>query len=108
MSRMMIELDESNFNREVLGASEPVLVEFWAGWSVPCKAMAPVLEAVAEDRAGEVKVATVNVEQHENLADRCGVRAVPTLLIFNKGSLRDQIVGKTTGQEVRERLDPFV
>jgi len=101
----VIELNEANFDREVLNATQPVLVEFWAGWSDPCRAMAPLLESVAEDKAVPVKVARVNVEDHENLTEQYGVRSVPTLLIFNQGGLQDQILGRTTEQAVRERLE---
>jgi thioredoxin 1 len=101
----VIELNEANFNREVLSATQPVLVEFWAGWSEPCKALASMLESVAEDQAVPVKVARVNVEHHEELTEQYGVRSVPTLLIFNQGGVQDQIIGHTTGQAVRERLE---
>ena len=105
MNSNVIELSEVNFAREVLNATQPVLVEFWAGWSDPCKAMAPMLESVAEDKAVPIKVARVNVEDHENLTEQHGVRSVPTLLIFNQGGLQDQIIGRTTEQAVRERLE---
>ncbi len=105
MNNNFIELNETNFEREVLNATRPVLVEFWAGWSDSCKAMAPMLESVAEDEAVPVKVSRVNVEQHEKLTEQYGVRAVPTLLIFNQGGLQDQIVGRATEQAVRERLE---
>lgn len=101
----VIELNETNFDREVLSAANLVLVQFWAGWSDPCKAMAPMLESVAEDQAVPVKVARVNVEHHEELTEQYGVRSVPTLLIFNQGGVQDQIIGHTTGQAVRERLE---
>ncbi|MCU0784201.1 MAG: thioredoxin domain-containing protein [Verrucomicrobia bacterium] len=101
----VIEVNEANFPREVLGARRPVLVQFWASWSDPCKAMTPVLESVAEHEATPVKVARVNVEHHEGLAEEYGVRAVPTLLIFNRGNLQDQIIGRATEQEVREKLE---
>jgi len=99
-----IELNELNFHREVLGALQPVLVEFWAGWSEASKAMAPLLETVAKDDAVAVKIVRVNVEHHENLTDQYSVRAVPTLLLFNQGTVQDQIVGRTTAQAVRESL----
>ena len=105
MNNHVIELTEANFEKEVLGARNPVLVQFWAGWSAPCKAMGPVLESVSEDVP--VKVARVNVEHHEGLADQYGVRAVPTLLIFNRGDLQDQIVGRASEQEVREKVQRF-
>ncbi len=105
VNNYVIELNEANFAPEVLGAASPVLVEFWAGWSDPCRAMAPMLESVAEDESISIKVGRVNVEHHEELAEQYGVRAVPTLLIFNLGSLQDQIVGRATEQEVREKLE---
>jgi thioredoxin 1 len=101
----VLELNEANFDREVLNAAQPVLVGFWASWSDPCRAMVPMLESVAEDEAVSVKVARVNVEDHENLTEQYGVRSVPTLLIFHQGGLQDLIVGRTTEQVVRERLD---
>jgi thioredoxin 1 len=107
MNHSVIELNESNFKQEVLNAHRPVLVEFWAGWSDPCKAMGPLLESIAEDDNIPVKVAKVNVEHHEQLAEEYGIRAVPTLLIFNQGGLQDLIVGRTTEREVREKLEQF-
>jgi thioredoxin 1 len=100
----LIELDDANFAREVLGARNPVVVEFWAGWSDPCHAMAQALDSVAGDDTVPVKVARVNVEQHEELAEQYGVRAVPTLLIFNEGGLRGEIVGRASEQQLREKL----
>jgi thioredoxin 1 len=105
VNKNVIELNEANFDQEVLNATQPVLVEFWAGWSDPCKAITPMLESAAEGHAVPVKVARVNVEHHEKLTKQYGVRAVPTLLIFNQGGLQDQIVGRTTEQAVRERLE---
>jgi len=105
MNKNFIELSEANFHREVLNAMQPVLVEFWAGWSDPCKAMAPMLESLSKDRAAPVKVASVNVEDHEMLTEQYGVRSVPTLLLFNQGGVQDQIVGQTTEQAVRAKLE---
>ena len=104
MNPNFIELNEANFHGEVLSALQPVLVEFWAGWSEASKAMAPLLETVANDDAISVKIVRVNVEHHENLTDQYGVRAVPTLLLFNRGTVQDQILGRTTAQAVRESL----
>jgi thioredoxin 1 len=101
----VIELNEANFEREVLNATQPVLVEFWAGWSAPCREMASVLESVAEDQAVPVKLARVNIEHFEDLTEQHGVRVVPTLLIFKQGALHDQIVGRTTKQALCEKLE---
>jgi thioredoxin 1 len=107
MNNHVIELNEANFAREVLSAKHAVLVHFWAGWSDLCKSMTPCLESVAEDYTVPVKVGRVNVEYHEDLAEEYGVRAVPTLLIFKEGGLQDQIIGRATEQEVREKLERF-
>jgi thioredoxin 1 len=104
MRNTFIELNEANFDEEVMDATHPVMVQAWASWSVPCREISPLLESVAWD-AGPVKLARLNVERNEALAMQCGVRAVPTLLFFNLGSLRDQIVGRVTEAEVREKLD---
>ena len=100
----MIELNETNFDQEVLNATQPVLVEFWAGWSAPCTAMAPMLALVAGPGPNSVKVGRVNVECHEDLTEHYGVRSVPTLLIFNQGGLKDRIVGRTTEETVRDKI----
>jgi thioredoxin 1 len=104
MNKHFIELNELNFDREVLAAMQPVLVEFWAGWSASCRDLAPMLESLAGDDAAALKVARVNIEHHEKLTERYGVRAVPTLLIFHQGGVQEQIVGLTTEQAVRESL----
>jgi thioredoxin 1 len=103
----VIELNEANFAHEVLGAQNPVLVHFWAGWSEKCKVMGPLLESVAEDETSLVTVARLNVEHHEELVEEYGVRCVPTVLIFNKGGVEDQIIGRVSEQEVRGKLERF-
>lgn len=101
----VVELNEANFAREVLGASSPVLVGFWASWSDPCRTMAAMMESVAGNQSVAVKVGRVNVEAQEELTEQCGVRVVPTLLLFNQGRLRDQIVGRVTEHDIREKLE---
>ena len=107
MNTPVIEVNQANFEQEVLGAARPVLVQFWAGWSELCKTMAPVLQSAAEDGSVPIKMARVNVEQNEALAEKYGVRAVPTVLLFNEGGLKDQIIGRATEREVRDKLRHF-
>ena len=105
MNACAIELNAANFEQEVRGAIEPVLIEFWAGWSDACKAVARVIDTVVEDPSIPFKVCAVNVEKNELLTENCGVRTVPTLLLFNKNGLQGQIVGHTTEVELRRKLE---
>ena len=87
------DLTEANFDTEVVQSEELVLVDFWAAWCGPCKAMAHVLAELAVEKAGEIKVAKVNVDENPSLAERFNIRSIPTLLIFESGEIKDQIVG---------------
>ena len=89
----IVTLTQENFAAEVLKASTPVLVDFWAEWCGPCKMIAPVLDELAEEHAGQVKIGKVNIDQQQALAAEYGVRAIPTLLLFKEGQVADQMVG---------------
>lgn len=104
MKNRVVDLNETNFDKEVLGASSPVMVQFWADWSAACKAWESLLESIAE-RETFLKVGRVNMDGNEALAKKYGVRAVPTLLLFDQGSLQDQIIGSATKEEVFQKLE---
>lgn len=86
-------VSDSNFEGEVLKSETPVLVDFWAPWCGPCKAIAPVLDELADDYAGKLKVVKMNVDENPNTPARYGVRGIPNLLIIKGGQVKDQIVG---------------
>ena len=100
-----VTLDESNFDKEVTQSDQTVLVDFWAPWCGPCKMIAPLLDEIATEKAGLVKVAKVNVDDNQSLSVKYNVRAIPALLFFKNGQLRDQVVGMTTRKELLGRLD---
>jgi len=101
---MTIELEAMNFPAEVLQSDLPVLVDFWAEGCGPCKMIAPVLEEIAAEHAGRVKIAKVNVDQHPALAGQYQVRSIPTLLYFARGQVRDQLVGAAGKKAIESRL----
>src|ERR1041385_1940707 len=100
-----ITLTDSNFEKEVIQSSQTVLVDFWAPWCGPCKMIAPLLDEIATERAGTVKVGKVNVDDNQSLSVKFNVRAIPALLFFKNGQLRDQVVGMTTRADLLGRLD---
>ena len=101
----IVTLTDANFDQEVLKSSTPVLVDFWAEWCGPCKMIAPILDELATEYDGKVKVGKVNIDQHQSIATEYGIRAIPTLLIFKNGELADQIVGLVPKEEITRKLD---
>ncbi len=100
-----IEINDANFETEVLQSSQPVLADFWAEWCGPCKMLGPVLEEIALEHNGRVKVAKVNVDTNSELAERFGIQSIPTLLYFANGELRDKTVGVVSKPAIVLRLE---
>ncbi len=100
-----IEVNEGNFETEVLNSVQPVLVDFWAAWCGPCKMLAPVLEEIAAEKRGQAKIVKVDVDANPVLAARFGVQSIPTLLYFAEGEVRHQTVGVTGKKAIVAKLD---
>jgi thioredoxin 1 len=100
-----VELNESNFEKEVTQSDKPVIVDFWAEWCGPCKMIAPLLDEIAKEKADAVKVAKVNVDQNQSLSFKYNIRAIPSLLFFKNGQLRDQVTGMTSKKDLLGRLE---
>jgi thioredoxin 1 len=84
---------ETTFEQEVLNSDTPVIVDFWAEWCGPCHAVSPVLEKIAEERAGEVKIVKVNIDEERGLAERYGIASIPTMILFRDGAPANVAVG---------------
>jgi thioredoxin 1 len=100
-----LNLDESNFEREVTRSDKPVLVDFWAEWCGPCKLIAPLLDEIAREKADSVKIGKVNVDENQSLSSKYNIRAIPSLLFFKDGQLRDQVTGVTSKKDLLSRIE---
>ena len=100
-----VTLTEANFETEVTKSAQPVLVDFWAEWCGPCKMIAPILDEIAKEKAGSVKVAKVNVDDNQSLSVRFNIRAIPSLLLFKDGQVRDQVTGMTSKKNLLDKLE---
>ena len=108
MSGNIHEFTDQSFDTDVVQAGIPVLIDFWAVWCGPCKAIAPTIEEIAGDYAGKVKVGKLNVDQNQNTAMQYGVRSIPTLLIMKSGEVVSQIVGAVPKENITKALDEIL
>lgn len=105
MAEKILHLKDNDFDKEITKAKGVALVDFWAGWCMPCKMVAPAVEAIADDYAGKVKVAKVEVDEAGEVASRFNVMNIPTLIIFKDGKEAERIVGVVPKEDIAKKLD---
>ena len=104
----VIELNDSNFDDEVVKSDLPVLVDFWAEWCGPCKMIAPSVEKISEEYSDKLKVGKLDVDSNPNISSTFGIRSIPTLLIFKNGLPVDQIVGAVSKEVISAKVDSHI
>lgn len=105
MSDLIGDVTDQNFDEEVLKSDQPVLVDFWAEWCHPCKMLTPTVEQVAQKYQGRTKVVKLNIDDNNPTAQKCGIRGIPTLILFKGGVETDRIVGTTTKDNIARMID---
>ena len=107
-SEKVLAFTDSNFELEVLKSDKPVLVDFWAVWCAPCRAVAPVIDEIATDYDGKIKVGKVNVDENQIIPGKYGIRGIPTVILFNKGQVANQIVGAAPKGLFKQMIDKVI
>ena len=103
-SDAVLELTDANFDAQVIESDVPVLVDFWAEWCMPCKMLAPVIDEIAEEFAGKIKVGKLDTDNHNQIAMKFGIESVPTLIFFNHGRVVDRTNGVISKSELTDKL----
>ena len=104
-SENVVEFTDANFDQEVIKASTPVLVDFWAEWCMPCRMLAPTIEKIAKDYAGKVKVGKIDTDVNRDVSIKYNISAIPTVILFKGGEVAQKFVGLKQEKEFKEALD---
>ncbi len=102
------EFTDANFENEVLNASEPVLVDFWAEWCMPCKALAPTIDELATEYAGKAKIGKLDTDKNQSLAAKFGISAIPTVILFKDGEIQEKFVGLRSKKDFMASIDALL
>lgn len=104
----MLEITSQNFEAEVMQSDLPVLVDFWAPWCGPCKALGPTVEKIAKETEGKVKVAKCNIDLYPDIATRLSIMSIPTLMVFHEGQVVAQVIGLVQKDKIMDKLRPYL
>jgi thioredoxin 1 len=108
MSEYVSEVNDNNFEKDVLQSDQPVLVDFWAAWCAPCRMLAPTVEAVAEKYSATARVVKLNVDENPSVSQRYGIKGIPTLILFKHGKEEERVVGATSKEAISRMIDKHV
>jgi len=108
MNNFVVEGTDANFAQEVLQSELPVLVDFWAPWCGPCRMVAPVIDEIAQEYNGKLKVVKLNTDEHNYVASQLGIRSIPTMGIFKSGKVVDSVIGAVPKQHIIDKIKPYI